>query len=63
MHGLLTGLLVLVGVTLAVLAHWRLRHLKIDDVAKALWALTILVVPFAGPIVSFLVLPRSREDR
>ncbi len=60
---LLIWLLVLVDVILKVLALWRLRHLKIDDVAKALWGLTILLVPIGGPVASFLVLLRTPEDR
>ncbi len=53
---LIISLAVLVVVTLALIAQWRLRHIMLDDVARAFWVFTILLFPITGPIASFLVL-------
>ncbi len=60
---LIISLAVLVVVTLALIAQWRLRHIMLDDVARAFWVFTILLFPITGPIASFLVLVRSPERR
>ena len=56
---LIISLAVLVVLVLAILAHWRLRHIQLDDVARAFWGFTILLFPITGPIASFLVLERN----
>ncbi len=58
---LIISLAVLVAVILTLIAQWRLRHIMLDDVARAFWGFTILLFPITGPIASFLVLVRSPE--
>ena len=58
---LIISLAVLVALILGFLAHWRLRHMQLDDVARAFWGFTILLFPITGPIASFLALVRSPE--
>ncbi len=58
---LIISLAVLVALILGLLAHWRLRHMQLDDVARAFWGFTILLFPITGPIASFLALVRSPE--
>ena len=58
---LIISLVVFVAVILGLLAHWRLRHIQLDDVARAVWGFTILLFPITGPIASFLVLVRRPE--
>ncbi len=58
---LIISLAVLVAVILTLIAQWRLRHMMLDDVARAFWGFTILLFPITGPIASFLVLVRSPE--
>ncbi len=45
---LLIWFCVLVAVVLGLTAHWRLRHIQMHDVAKALWGFTILLFPITG---------------
>ena len=60
---LIISLAVLAAVILALIAQWRLRHIMLDDMARAFWVFTILLFPITGPIASFLVLIPSPKHR
>jgi hypothetical protein len=44
-----------------LIAFARLRKQTIDDTAKAIWALTILILPIVGPI-TYLILFSGRQN-
>jgi hypothetical protein len=54
--------LILIGwPLLALLALFRLRQRNISDVARALWAILVVIVPLLGAIAFFVIQPG--EDR
>ncbi len=55
------NLLILVGwVVLAIVALVRLRRCRMDQAARALWALVVLLVPILGAVAFLVVEPGSR---
>jgi len=53
-------ILVLLWLTPVLLAFSRLRKHDLDETAKAVWALVILILPIIGP-VTYLVLFSERQ--
>ena len=50
------SLFILVGwIVLAIVAFVRLRRCRMDQVARALWALVIALVPIIGALAFFIV--------
>lgn len=47
------------AVVLAVAALLRLRRARVDEVARALWAAFVVLVPVFGPIAFLIVKPGS----
>ncbi len=54
-------ILILLWLIPVLIAFARLRTHAIDETAKAVWALTILIVPIVGPI-TYLVLFSARQN-
>lgn len=50
-------LLLLILVLLPIVALYRLRAVKMDEIARAIWAVFIVLVPIAGPLAYFIVSP------
>ncbi len=51
---------------LAIVALMRLRHCRLDDTARVLWVIVILLIPLLGAVAFFIVRPgkpRSGEER
>jgi cytochrome bd-type quinol oxidase subunit 2 len=54
------NLLILVGwLVLAIVALMRLRHCQLDEIARALWVIIVVLMPFVGALVFFIVRPGS----
>ncbi len=55
------NLLVLVGwIVLVIAAFVRLRRCKMDQAARALWVLIIVLIPVVGALAFFIVKPGNR---
>ncbi|MFO7741758.1 MAG: PLDc N-terminal domain-containing protein [Anaerolineae bacterium] len=58
------NLLILAGwLAMAFAALIRLRGRQLDDVARVLWAILIVVVPLLGALAFFIVQPGAAEGR
>lgn len=58
------NLLILAGwLAMAFAALIRLRGRQLDDVARVLWAILIVVVPLLGALAFFIVQPGAAERR
>lgn len=55
-------ILVLLWLTPVFIAFSRLRKHVLDETAKAVWALIILILPIIGPI-TYLVLFSERQNK
>lgn len=57
--------LALVGgwLVLAVVGLFQLRHLDLPEIARAIWALVILVIPIAGALAFWIVRPGRQSQR
>jgi hypothetical protein len=52
------NLLILAGwLVLAILALIRLRRCQLDDIARVLWVIVVVLVPFMGALAFFIVRP------
>ena len=56
--------LILVGwLVLAIVALTRLRRCRLDDTARVLWVIVILLIPLLGAVAFFIVRPgKPRPD-
>jgi len=63
----IVNLLVLAGwLVLAIVALTCLRRCRLDDTARVLWVIVILLIPLLGALAFFVVRsgkPRSGEER
>jgi hypothetical protein len=55
--GLFNLLLLAAWITLAVLALLQLRRLNLNEIARAIWAALVVVVPLLGAIAFWIVRP------
>ncbi|MEA3397554.1 MAG: PLDc N-terminal domain-containing protein [Chloroflexota bacterium] len=56
------NLLILVGwITLVIVALLRLRRCQLDQIARVLWVL-VLLVPFIGALAFFIVGPDKSQS-
>ena len=54
----IVNFLILVGwLVLAIVALTRLRHCWLDDTARVLWVIVILLIPLIGAVAFFVVRP------
>ena len=63
----IVNFLILVGwIVLVIVALTRLRRCQLDETARVLWAIVIVLVPFMGALAFFVVRPgkpRPDEER
>ncbi len=63
----IVNFLILVGwLVLAVVALTRLRRCQLDDTARVLWVIVILLIPLLGAVAFSIVRPgkpRPREEQ
>jgi hypothetical protein len=52
-------ILVILWIVLAVMALVQLRRLPLPEIARALWVLLIVAIPFGGAIAFWIVSPGS----
>ena len=59
-------MLLIIGSLLVILLFYAsiddLKSKEMDDTAKAIWALIILIVPILGPITYFMINFNSKES-
>jgi hypothetical protein len=59
--------LILAGwLVLAIAALMRLRHCQLDEIARVLWVIIIVLMPFVGALAFFIACPghpRSGKQR